>query len=368
MIKFICRLTKSLGLALVLLVTTMAADAQPQRLVIADQDAMGPGGSDMMSLLVLLQSPQVKLLGITVVSGDGFRDEEVQHTLRLLESIGRTDVKVYPGAAFPLLRTPQWTALSNQLYGTPTWQGCFAPERLKRPWNDISNLPEGAPKIKAADEDAAHFMVRMVHKYPHQVTIYAAGPMTNLALAARIDPEFASLAKELVFMGGSLEPNTDKPEWADAPRHEFNFWFDPEAASIVLREPWKKITQTTIDASLKTRPEPEVLDALAKADSAAAKYITRYYQRPVQVNYLWDELAAVAWLEPKVITKTRQLYMDVNTEKGPNYGDTLTYSEHNKPDLPLNKVTAQLDVNLPLLQQYIIDLLSKLAPQPANEH
>ena len=51
--------------------------------------------------------------------------------------------------------------------------------------------------------------MRMVRKYPHEVTIYAGGPMTNLALAISIDPEFPQLAKELVFMGASLNPQTD---------------------------------------------------------------------------------------------------------------------------------------------------------------
>ncbi len=56
--------------------------------------------------------------------------------------------------------------------------------------------------------------------------------MTNLALAISIDPEFAELAKEFVFMGGSLNPKTDDPEFVNTPRHEFNLWFDPEAAHI----------------------------------------------------------------------------------------------------------------------------------------
>ena len=70
----------------------------------------------------------------------------------------------------------------------------------------------------------------MVRKYPHEVTIYEGGPMTNLAVAISIDPEFPALAQELVFMGGSLDPETDDPEFARNPTHEFNFWFDPEAA------------------------------------------------------------------------------------------------------------------------------------------
>ena len=97
--------------------------AQEQKYVIADQDASGPAGSDMMALLVFLQSPQVKLLGITVVTGDAWRDEELAHTLRLLELVGRTDVKVYPGAEYPLVRTQQETHISEQLYGRSTWLG-----------------------------------------------------------------------------------------------------------------------------------------------------------------------------------------------------------------------------------------------------
>src|SRR5580693_4675291 len=105
----------------------LAAGASAQkRMVIADQDASGPGGSDMTSLLVFLQSPNVDLLGITVVTGDSWRDAEVAHTLRLLETVGRTDVKVYPGAVGPLVRTQAWTNAAEGLYGKTTWKGAFS--------------------------------------------------------------------------------------------------------------------------------------------------------------------------------------------------------------------------------------------------
>jgi inosine-uridine nucleoside N-ribohydrolase len=334
-----------------------------QRYVIADQDASGPGGSDMMSLLVFLQSPEVHLLGITVVTGDSWRDEEVAHALRLVETVGRNDVKVYPGAAFPLVRTLPWTQLANKMYGAATYQGAFSDRRTKTAWNAIPTMREGTPTTKPADEDAPHFMVRMVHKYPHKVTIYAAGPLTNVALAVRLDPHFAELAQELVVMGGSIVPDTQAAEWVNNPRHEFNFWFDPEAASIALEAPWSKITTTTLDVSLKTRPDPEVLDALAKAHSPAAEYVTAYTHRPVTINYLWDELAAAAWIDPTLITGERSVYMDVNTDHGPNYGDTLTWAEEYKPSLPLNKVHAQMDVDLPRLQKLLVDLLSHPAPR-----
>jgi inosine-uridine nucleoside N-ribohydrolase len=350
------------GVTLCLLTVMLSASTPEKRMVIADQDASGPGGSDMASLLVLLQSPEVNLLGITVVTGDAWRDPEVAHTLRLLEIVGRTDIRVYPGAAFPLVRTQQWTQAAEAMYGKQAYKGAWGERTASDGYKLVPAMREGAPVTHAADEDAAHFMIRMVHKYPHKVTIYAAGPLTNVALAIRIDPEFAELAQELVIMGGSLVPQTSVEEWANDPRHEFNFWFDPEAASITLQAKWAKITDTTIDASLKTRLAPEVLDGLAGSKAAAAQYVLQYVRKPLTINYLWDELAAAAWLDPSVVTAERTVYMDVNTDHGPNYGDTLTWSENAKPALPLNKVHAQMDVDLPKLQQMLIHLLTSPTP------
>src|SRR5260370_24642136 len=104
-----------------------AAWAQEKRYVVIDQDAAGPGGTDMMSILVLLQAPGVETLGITVVTGDGWRDEEVAHTLRLLELIGRTDIPVVPGAVFPLVRSQRETQLWEQQYGKVSYQGAWTP-------------------------------------------------------------------------------------------------------------------------------------------------------------------------------------------------------------------------------------------------
>ena len=88
------------------LIATTVAFAQPRRKVVINQDCSGPGGSNMQTLLTLIQSTQVEVLGITVVSGNQWRDEEVAHTLRLLELIGRTDIPVVPGAVFPLVHRP----------------------------------------------------------------------------------------------------------------------------------------------------------------------------------------------------------------------------------------------------------------------
>ena len=279
-----------------------AAD-EAKRKIIIDQDAAGPAGTDQQSMLVLIQSPKTDVLGITVVTGDQWLKAEVAHTLRMLELIRRTDIPVAAGAEYPLVRSKAETEMWEQRFGTVQWLGAWTP-KLYHPADDLGPMPEGKPTTKPIDEDASHFLVRMVRKYPHEVTIYAGGPMTNLALAISIDPEFPTLAKELVFMGASLSPITNNPEFQNTPRHEFNIWFDPEAAHIVLRAPWKKIICTPVDISVKTRMSKDLVSRIKAGDSASAKYVAQYTRLEGDFNYLWDELASAAWLDPSIITKS----------------------------------------------------------------
>ena len=265
---------------LLMLLVPASADAQ-KRLVLIDQDGSGPADSNQMSMMVLLQSTQVDVLGITIVTGNAWRDAEVQHTLRMLELVGRTDVPVVPGAVFPLVRTQEETRLAMQTFGKPAWLGAWgrqttdlpspagtsiAEARVHGPW-EIPPLVEGSPSTKPLADDAAYFLIRQVRAHPGQVTIYAAGPLTNIALAVSIDPKFAEQTKGIVIMGSSLNPQTDDPEFATSPRHEFNFWFDPEAARIVLRARWPRIDVTTVDVSIKALFTQEMFDAISKSSS-----------------------------------------------------------------------------------------------------
>ena len=112
-------------------------------------------------------------------------------------------------------------------------------------------------------------------------------------------------------MGGSIAP-IEPIDWAQANRREFNFWCDPEAVHIVLRAPWKKITVTTVDISVKTKMTKEMIAEIAKVGTPAAKYIGQWSDE----EYLWDELAVAAWLDPSLITKEEQLYMDIDISHG----------------------------------------------------
>jgi purine nucleosidase len=348
-------------LASILLITSFTCLAQEKRKVIIDQDAAGPAGTDQQAILVLIQSPRTEVLGITVMTGDQWLKAEVAHTLRMLELIARTDIPVVPGAQLPLVRRKEETELEEQQYGFFAWLGAWTP-KFYHPASDLGPMPEGKPSTQPAGEDAAHFLVRMVRKFPHEVTIYEGGPMTNLALAISIDPEFAGLAKELVFMGASLNPQTADPEFVNTPRREFNIWFDPEAAHIVLHAPWKKIICTPVDISVKTRMTTDLINRIKTSDTPAARYIGQYARLHGEYNYLWDELAAAAWLDPSIITKRETRFMDVDLDRGAGYGNTLTWTDADRPKLELQPVEIQDDLDTGKFYKIFVELLS--APTP----
>jgi len=162
-----------------------------------------------------------------------------------------------------------------------------------------------------------------------------------------------------VIMGGSLSPQSNDPEFAKNPRHEFNFWFDPEAAHITLRAHWPRIDLTTTDISVKTAFTKAMLDDIARSPNPAAKYLATYTDR---FSYCWDELAAAAWLDPAVITKSEKLYIDVDLHRGPSYGDTLSWAAVDRPSPDLQLVHVQTDLDLPRFNRLFLDLM-KAPPQ-----
>ncbi len=342
---------------------SVAQESSGKRKIVIDQDAAGPAGTDQQSMLLLIQSPKTEVLGITVVTGDAWLKDEVAHTLRMLELIGRTDIPVAAGAEFPLMRRKDETELWEQQYGMVAWVGAWTP-RLYHPHDQLGDMLEGKPATKPIDEDAAHFLIRMVHKYPHEVTVYGGGPFTNIALAIAIDPEFAGLAKELVFMGGSLNPVTDDPEFVNTPRHEFNLWFDPEAAHIVLTAPWKKIVCTTVDISVKTRLTQGLIDRVKAGNSPAARYVAEYAKLRGKYNYLWDELASVAWLDPSIITAKDTRYLDIDLNQGAGYGDTLSWTEQDKPKIVGKAAEIQVDLDTKKFYDEFVELLKAPTPKP----
>jgi inosine-uridine nucleoside N-ribohydrolase len=350
-----------LGIFFLTLAALGSVSAQMKRKVIIDQDARGPATTDQQSMLMLLQAPNVETLGITVVSGDMWRDEEVAHTLRMLELTGHADTKVYPGAVYPLINSKEEIARWSKLFGKVSYQGTWNESgttgKYKTPYHEpfvVPDLAEGNPTLRAEQEDAAHFIIRMLHKYPHEVTIYAGGPLTDLAQVLSIDPQAAELAQELVIMGGSIAPEVEL-SWKTTNRREFNFWWDPEAVHMVLRAPWKKITVTTVDISVKTKFTKAMIEQIAKAGTPSARYIGKYSDE----EFLWDELAVAAWLDPTIITKEVQLYMDIDISHTAGYGNTLVWNPGEQPGLGEQLVHVQTDLDLARFYKLLTDLLSR---------
>lgn len=322
-----------------------AAPPTPQkRLVIVDDDMIGFNGVP----LLLLQAPDVQVLGITTTSGSVWRDTATAYALRTLEILGRTDVPVLPGAVLPLL---------NSAEATKRWEGLYGRLVFKGPWTDywpdgtiqdhpgandpahVPDLPMGNPKTKPGKEIAAAFLVRMVRENPGQITLFATGPMTNIAIAQSLDPTFAANVKEIVYMGGSLLPHQvlDGPsaeqfarEFVNSPRREFNIRWDPEAARIVAHAPWPKMTMIPVDPSTGTQWTREFLDSLAPANSP----LTGMMRTALPPGFpMWDEVAAMVWLAPDIVTKAETLYIDFETSQTASYGDTLSWTEAYRPHL-----------------------------------
>jgi inosine-uridine nucleoside N-ribohydrolase len=351
-----------------LVVLTAASQLQAQKIkVIVDQDARGPATTDMQSILIFLQSDRFDVLGITIVSGDQWVREETQRTLRLLEIAGRTDVPVIEGAEFPLLNSKEESERWEALYGKFRYKGCWSdfssrpantPPAFRAGYHDPDVVPplvEGTPHTKPLDETAAHFIVRTVHQYPGEVVVWAGGPLTNIALALRLDPEVATLAKELVLMGSGMYANNGGINGIDG-RREFNWWFDPEAVRITMRAPWKKITITPIDISVKTAVNPELKAAIAKTDTPVARYLTQYSVE----SFMWDELSAAAMIDPSMITGQKELYVDIDIDHGPSYGETLFW----QPGTVLPPYERKATVQFVVDTKKLYDLYIKLMTQP----
>jgi len=355
----------TLALTISVLLLVLSASAQKIK-VIDDQDARGPGTSDQQAILVFLQSEKFDVLGITTVSGDQWVKEETQHVLRLLEIANRTDVPVIAGAEFPLLNSKEeserWEALYGKFEYKGAWTDKFKANRsivFEMPYHDpdvLPPMPEGEPHIEAAAGTAAEFIINMVHKYPGEVVLWAGGPLTNYALALKLDPSVATLAKEFVMMGGGLyaDKGAIDPGAIDA-RREFNWWFDPEAARIVLRAPWKKLTITPIDISVKTRFTNEMKATISKANTPITKYLDQY-SLP---GYMWDEIAGAALIDPTIITGQKQLYMDIDVDHGASYGKTLFWDPKTQVPPYLRLANVQFDIDAEKFYKIYIDLMTR---------
>jgi purine nucleosidase len=304
-------------------VPTPAAAQQKKIKIIADQDSGGPQGTNFVSLLMLLRAPEIDLLGITTVSGDQWVGPATVFALWATEQAGRTDVPVIKGAENPLVNTQREVELREALYGSYVgWHGSFNPDAPKS--SETWAPPGGYPKVKVRPGRAADFIIDTIHANPGEVILYCAGPLTNIALAVRMDPTIVAEAKAIYIMGGSSEGGP-----------ELNWWWDPEAASIVLHEPWKNIVVSPFEAGAQVWSSTVLMERIVKGGGPLAEHVKKIYlDTPPPAgtsmwSMMWDELLVASIIDPSVITKSETMYLDVDISHGPKYGYTMVWK---KPD------------------------------------
>lgn len=334
---------------------TGGAQAQKPKIII-DQDARGPASTDINAILMFAQSPQVDVLGVTIVAGDQWAKEETAHTLRALEIAGRPDIPVLMGAQTPLINTREESEFWEAQYGQFAFKGAWTEKFYHSP-DLIPAMPEGEPKTKASDENAVAFIIRMVHKYPGEVVLWAGGPLTNIALAIRIDPEVVTLSKELVLMGSGFNVGMGGIHRVNG-RREFNWWFDPEAVRIVMSAPWKKIVITPVDISVKTQLTEQLTDRIA----AVVTPLTEYMKKYSHPSYMWDEISVAAFLDPSIITNQQELYVNIDIDHGASYGQTIFVGKDTRVPSWWKLAVVQFDLNT----EKFYDLYVKLMTAPSG--
>jgi purine nucleosidase len=130
----------------------------------------------------------------------------------------------------------------------------------------------------------------------------------------------------------------------------------------VLRAPWKKIVCTPVDISIKTRLTSAMIKQIEASGTALGHYVARFFQTGQGGEYMWDELAAVSWIDPTLITKQEARYMSVDVDHGAGYGNTLTWTEKDKPTIQTQPVEIQIDLDTERFYRMFVSLLS--APPP----
>jgi inosine-uridine nucleoside N-ribohydrolase len=262
--------------------------------------------------------------------------------LHILALLKRPLVPVYTGAQSPLLHTAAMAHEAERRWGKMEFLGAFAEDpKTVRP----------APGAKITErkphrEGAVEFLISEIERHPGELTILAIGPMTNIALALRLKPEIETRIKQIVFMGGNVGVGGNA-----SPSAEFNFWFDPEAARIVLRSRIPKKVMFGLDICNKALVRKSEFDQIVAVRTPITDLFREdlgnrypgFLKNPGATGYMWDSLAAAYLLDPGFVTKSDTRYLDVLTAWGRFYGSTVPLDRRSVPDATPVNVMLDLD-------------------------
>lgn len=219
----------------------------PERIIL-DTD---PGIDDAMALYCALRSPEVEVVALTTVFGNGGVDLTTTNALRLLEIAGRTDIPVARGAAGPL--TGVYRGGAEVVHGRDGQGDIFL----------------SAPTTRAVDRDAPDYIVERVLAEPGAITLVAIGPLTNVALALRREPRIAGLVHRVVLMGGNAFVSGNI-----TPAAEANIYNDAQAADEVFAAGWP-VTMIGLDVTHRTIMSATELGRYSRANNPMAQHIAR---------------------------------------------------------------------------------------------
>ena len=275
------------------------------RKIIIDTD---PGVDDAMAIFFALASPELDVMGLTTIFGNVDTALATTNALRLLEIAGRDEIPVAKGAADPL--TGPFAGPASFVHGEDGQGNIFLPP----------------PKTQAIGETAAAFIVHQVMANPGEVTLAPIGPLTNIALALRLEPAIAERVQEVVLMGGNaLAPGNASPA------AEANIFNDPEAADVVFGAAWP-VTMVGLDVTHQVHMTPEDITQYRLTANPMAQHIAKilpFYQSFFEAAYSAWHLAgiyvhdssAIAYLIDPTLFETKQWPIRVET-KGIGRGKT----------------------------------------------
>ncbi len=335
---------------LLALFATAPAVAQPAQKIIFDTDFAFPPQDDAMALFFVLNSPELDILGITTVAGNRSRNVANVDVLKVLEVTGRAEIPVFQGAAAPLLH--QGTEWDTKRHG-----GWYANDPAPEP-------PGGFAKKQVEPRSAVDFLVSAVMQNPGQVTILGLGPLTNIAMAMRMESRFARNVKQLVIMGGAIASLPDGGG-NHTPNAEFNFYVDPEAAQIVLRS-GIPIVLSPLNVSRKAKFTKQEYDKIVAIDTPITRLVKDqlgpgYQQRPERVALMYDQVAAVALVAPSLI-KTVELYVDVDINPNANYGVSVGAPQIWPGGEGARKMLVQTDLDWDKFIQLYVERVTRSRP------
>jgi inosine-uridine nucleoside N-ribohydrolase len=331
-----------MGRVLSAMLLTAAVAAAQREIVIVDTDS-GLFGDDGAALVMLLRSPeQVTVTGVTVVPGNVWAPQGAEYMLHILDLLRRPDVTVFTGAETPLANSVAMAREEERRWGKMEYIGAFAQDP-----NAV--IPAVGAKLtgrKPHHDAAVQFLISEIERRPGEVSILAIGPMTNIALALRLKPGIESKIKQIVFMGGNIKAPGNASPWA-----EFNFWFDPEAARMVLRSRIPKKVMFALDVCNTAPIRKAEFDQIASAHTPIADLFREdlgnrypgFLKHPDGIAYMWDSLAAAYLIDSSFVTKWETEHLDVQSAWDRFYGATIPLARGVAPDATPVSVATELN-------------------------